>query len=137
MLTAHLSSAGRQWIMMQVRDFDEAKQANFQGQPPVRTDVEIKVQIATEAEDKWAQAMALRSRNELLASAILAATAILILFLRLKRQEHLNLLQETERSALQGAKSASALSRSSPPTSFLSPIRLLKSATLALRFMRF
>ena len=79
-LDTYLSSAGRQWIMMQVRDFDEAKQANFQ----VSLQFELmqhEVQIATEAEDKWAQAMALRSRNELLASAILAATAILILFL--------------------------------------------------------
>jgi PAS domain-containing protein len=56
--------------------------------------------VAIEAEDKWAQGVALRARNELLAAATLAATAILILFLRLKRQEHVVQLQETERNAL-------------------------------------
>ena len=58
------------------------------------------VQIAIEAEDKWAQGVALRARNELLAAATLAATAILILFLRLQRQEHTGQLEETERNAL-------------------------------------
>ena len=58
------------------------------------------VQIAVEAEDKWAQGVALRARNELLAAATLAATAILMLFLRLQRQEHIGQLEETERNAL-------------------------------------
>ena len=58
------------------------------------------VQIAIEAEDKWAQGVALRARNELLAAAILAAAAVLILFLRLQRQEHIDQLEVTERTAL-------------------------------------
>ena len=99
-LDNYLTSAGRQWILMQVRDFDEAKQADFQAVSPQFDLMQHQVQIAIEAEDKWAQGVALRARNELLAAAILAATAILILFLRLKRQEHLGQLQEIERNAL-------------------------------------
>ena len=93
-------SAGRQWILMQLGDFDEAKQDDFQAVSPQFDLMQHQVQIAIEAEDKWAQGVALRARNELLATAILAATAILILFLRLKREEHLSQLQETERNAL-------------------------------------
>ena len=99
-LDNYITSAGRQWIMMQVLDFDEAKQADFQAVSPQFDLLQHQLQIAIEAEDKWAQGVALRSRNELLAAAILAATAILILFLRLKRQEHLGQLRETERNAL-------------------------------------
>ena len=99
-LDHYLMSAGRQWILMQVGDFDEAKQADFQAVSPQFDVMQHQVQIAIEAEDKWAQGVELRARNELLAAAILAATAILILFLRLKRQEHLGQLQETERNAL-------------------------------------
>jgi diguanylate cyclase (GGDEF)-like protein/PAS domain S-box-containing protein len=95
-----MKSANRQWILMQVQDFDEAKQADFQAVSPQFDLMQHQLQIAIEAEDKWAQGVALRARNELLAAAILAATAILILFLRLKRQEHLGQLQETERNAL-------------------------------------
>jgi PAS domain S-box-containing protein len=58
------------------------------------------VQIGVEAEDDWAQGAALRARNELLAAAALAATAILILFLRLQRQEHIAQLEVAERTAL-------------------------------------
>jgi diguanylate cyclase (GGDEF)-like protein/PAS domain S-box-containing protein len=99
-LDNYITSAGRQWILMQVRDFDEAKQFDFQAVSPQFDLMQHQVQIAIEAEDKWAQGVALRARNELLAAAILAATAILILFLRLKRQEHLGQLQATERNAL-------------------------------------
>jgi diguanylate cyclase (GGDEF)-like protein/PAS domain S-box-containing protein len=99
-LDNYLTSAGRQWIMMQVLDFDEAKQADFQAVSPQFDLMQHQVQIAIESEDKWAQAVALKARNELLAAALLAATAVLILFLRLKRQEHLGQLQETERNAL-------------------------------------
>ena len=99
-LDNYITSAGQQWIMMQVLDFDEAKQADFQAVSPQFDLLQHQVQIAIEAEDKWAQGVALRARNELLAAAILATTVILILFLRLKRQEHLGQLQETERNAL-------------------------------------
>jgi hypothetical protein len=85
-LDNYITSAGRQWILMQVRDFDEAKQADFQAVSSQFDLMQHQVQIAIEAEDKWAQGVALRARNELLAAAILAATAILILFLRLKRR---------------------------------------------------
>jgi PAS domain S-box-containing protein len=99
-LDNYIMSAGRQWILMQVGDLDQAKQVDFQEVSPQFDLMQQQVQIAIEAEDKWAQGVALRARNELLAAAILAATAILILFLRLKRQEHLAQLQETERNAL-------------------------------------
>jgi diguanylate cyclase (GGDEF)-like protein/PAS domain S-box-containing protein len=99
-LDNYVTSAGRQWILMQVGDFDDAKQADFQAVSPQFDAMQHQVQIAIEGEDKWAQGVALRARNELLAAAILAAAAILILFLRLKRQEHLGQLQETERNAL-------------------------------------
>jgi len=99
-LDDYIMSAGRQWILMQIGDFDEAKQVDFQEVSPQFDLMQHQVQIAIEAEDKWAQGVALRARNELLAAAILAATAILILFLRLQRQEHVGQLQETERNAL-------------------------------------
>jgi|GEM_PF-1430902 len=99
-LDDYLMSAGRQWILMQIGDFDEAKQVDFQEVSPQFDLMQHQVQIAIVAEDKWAQGVALRARNELLAAAILAATAILILFLRLQRQEHVGQLQETERNAL-------------------------------------
>jgi len=93
-------SAGRQWILIQVGDFDEAKQVDFQEVRPQLDSMQRQVQIAVEGEDKWAQAVALRARNELLAATILAATALLILFLRLQRQEHVSQLEETERNTL-------------------------------------
>jgi diguanylate cyclase (GGDEF)-like protein/PAS domain S-box-containing protein len=99
-LDNYRTSAGRQWILMQLGDFDEAKQLDIQAVSPQFDLMQHKVQIAIEAEDKWAQRVALRARNELLAAAILAATGILILFLRLQKQEHVGQLQETERNAL-------------------------------------
>ena len=93
-------SAGQQWILMQAGDFDKAKQVNFQEVSPQFDLMQHQLQIAVETEDKWAQVVALRARNELLAAAILATAAILILFLRLKRQEHIGQLEETERTAL-------------------------------------
>jgi len=93
-------SEGRQWILMQAGDYDKAKQVNFQEVGPQFDLVQHQLQIAIETEDKWAQASALRARNELLAAAVLATIAILILFLRLKRQEHIGQLEETERTAL-------------------------------------
>jgi len=103
-LDDYLTSAGQQWILIQVREFDEAKQANFHAVGPQFDVMQQQVQIAIKAEDKWAQGVALKARNELLAAAILAATSILILFLGLKRQQHLGQLQETERNALRGSE---------------------------------
>jgi diguanylate cyclase (GGDEF)-like protein/PAS domain S-box-containing protein len=99
-LDNYRTSASRQWILMQLGDFDEAKQVDFQAGSPQFDLMQHRLQIAIEAEDKWVQVVALRARNELLAAAILAATAILIFFLRLQRQEHIGQLQETERNAL-------------------------------------
>jgi diguanylate cyclase (GGDEF)-like protein/PAS domain S-box-containing protein len=99
-LDNYIVSADRQWILMQVGNFDAARQADFQEVRPQFDSMQHQVQIATEAEDQWAQVVALRARNELLAAAILAATAILILFHLLQRQEHIGQLQETERNAL-------------------------------------
>ena len=99
-LDNYITSAGRQWILMQTGDFDEAKQLNFQEVSPQFDAMQHQVQTAIEAEDKWAQSIALRARNELLAAVILAATAILILFLRLQRQEHIDQLEATERATI-------------------------------------
>jgi diguanylate cyclase (GGDEF)-like protein/PAS domain S-box-containing protein len=99
-LDNYIMSAGRQWILIQIGDFDEAKQVDFQKVSPQFDLMQHQVQIAIETEDKWAQGAALRARNEMLAAAILAATAILIFFLRLQRQEHISQLEETERNAL-------------------------------------
>jgi diguanylate cyclase (GGDEF)-like protein/PAS domain S-box-containing protein len=99
-LDNYTQSAGRQWILMQAGDFDKAKQVNFQEVSPQFDLMQHQLQIAIETEDIWAQVVALRARNELLLAAILATTAILILFLRLKRQEHIGQLEETERAAL-------------------------------------
>jgi diguanylate cyclase (GGDEF)-like protein/PAS domain S-box-containing protein len=99
-LDNYIMSAGGQWILMQIGDFDKAKQVDFQAVSPHFDLMQHEVQIAIEAEDKWAQAVALRARNELLAAAILAAAAVLILFLRIQRQEHIDQLEVTERTAL-------------------------------------
>jgi diguanylate cyclase (GGDEF)-like protein/PAS domain S-box-containing protein len=99
-LDNYSTSAGRQWILMQTGDFDEARQVDFQEVSPQFDLMQNQVQIAIEAEDKWAERGALRARNELLAAGVLAATAVLILFVRLQRQEHVGQLQRTERNAL-------------------------------------
>lgn len=96
----YIMSADRQWIIMQAGNFDEAKQAEFQS-VGLRFDLmQHQVQLAIQDEDKWAQGLALRARYELLAAALLAATAILMLFLRLQKEGHLGELQEAERNAL-------------------------------------
>ena len=99
-LDNYTMSAGRQWVLMQIGNFDEAKQLDFQEISPLFDTMQHQVQIAIEAEDNWAQRVALRARNELLAAATLAAAAVLILVLRLQRQEHIGQLEETERNAL-------------------------------------
>jgi diguanylate cyclase (GGDEF)-like protein/PAS domain S-box-containing protein len=99
-LDNYITAAGRQWILIQVGDFDEAEQVDFQEVRPQLDSMQRQVQIAVEGEDKWAQAVALRARNELLAATLLAATALLVLFLRLQRQEHVSQLEETERNTL-------------------------------------
>ena len=97
---SYVRLAERRWLLIQFGDFDEAKQLDFQDVGLQYDLTQNQVQVAIEAEEKWAQGVALRARNELLASAILASTAILLLLFRLKRQEHLVQLQETERKAL-------------------------------------
>jgi diguanylate cyclase (GGDEF)-like protein/PAS domain S-box-containing protein len=99
-LDKYIISADRQWILMQIGNFDEAKQVDFQEVSPQFDLMQHQVQIAIEAEGNWAQGVGLRARNELLAAATLAAIAILILFLRLQRQEHIDQLAKTERNAL-------------------------------------
>jgi diguanylate cyclase (GGDEF)-like protein/PAS domain S-box-containing protein len=99
-LDNYISSAGRQWILIQVGDFDEATEANLQAVSSQFDLMQYQVQTAIDEEDKWAQGVALTATNELLAAAILAAAAFLILLLRLKNQEHFTQLQEAERNAL-------------------------------------
>ncbi len=97
---SYITSADRQWLLIQIGNFDEGKQAEFQAVGSQFDWMQHHVQVAIEAEDKWAQYAALKARYELLAAAVLAATAVLILFLRLQKQEHLSQLQETERNVL-------------------------------------
>jgi diguanylate cyclase (GGDEF)-like protein/PAS domain S-box-containing protein len=99
-LDNYVMSASGQWILIQIGDFDKAKQADFQAGTPHFDLLQHQLQTVIEAEDKWAQGIALRARNELLAAAVLAAAAVLILFLRLQGQEHINQLEVTERTAL-------------------------------------
>jgi hypothetical protein len=99
-LDNYTTSAGRQWILMRIGDFDEAKQVDFQEVGPQFDLMQNQVQIAIEAEDKWSQGAALKARNESLVAATLTASAFLILFLRLQRQEHIGQLEVTERTAL-------------------------------------
>lgn len=97
---SYITSADRQWLLIQIGNFDEGKQAEFQAVGSQFDWMQHHVQVAIEAENKWAQYAALKARYELLAAAVLAATAVLILFLRLQKQEHLSQLQETERNVL-------------------------------------
>ena len=99
-LDLYLTAADHQWILIQVGDFDEATQANLQAVSSKFDLMQDEAQIVIDAEGKWAQGVAQRARSELLAAGVCTATAILILFLRLKRQEHLGQLQEIERNAL-------------------------------------
>ena len=122
---------------MQIGNFDEAKQVDFQEVSPHFDLMQHQVQIAIQAEGNWAQGVALRAKDELLAAATLAAIAILILFLRLQRQEHISQLEKTDATPSARAKSAFALSPNSQPTSFLSPIPLVKSSTPVLPFIQF
>lgn len=100
----YIASADRQWILIKTGNLDEARQFDFQNVSPQFDSMQHRIQIAIEAEDKWIQTIELRGRNELLTAAILAAIAILMLFLRLQRQEHLGQLQETERSTLRDSE---------------------------------
>ena len=99
-LDTYLASASRQWILMQVGNYDAAKQVDFREVSPQFDLMQHQVQIASEAEEQWAQIAALRARNELLAAGVFAAFAVLILCVRLQRQEHSSQLQEAERNAL-------------------------------------
>jgi diguanylate cyclase (GGDEF)-like protein/PAS domain S-box-containing protein len=96
----YTTSADRQWLLMQVGNFDEAKQIHFQSVGPQFDFMQREMQIAIEAENKRVQSVALEARYELLAAAILAATAIMMLFFQLQGEVHRGQLQEAERSAL-------------------------------------
>ena len=99
-LDLYLTAADHQWILIQVGNFDEATQANLQAVSSQFDLMQDQAQLVIDAEGKWAQGVAQRASSELLAAGVCTATAILILFLRLKRQEHLGQLQEIERNAL-------------------------------------
>jgi len=96
----YIASADRQWIQIQLGNFDDAKQMDFEAVGPAFDSMQHLLQVAIEAEDRWAQRSAQRAGYELLTAAALAATAILVLFLRLQKQEHLSQLQDTERNVL-------------------------------------
>jgi len=99
-LDNYIVSADRQWILMQTGDFDNAKRVDFRDVSPQFDLMQHQIDIAVEDEDKWVQDVMLKSRNEILAAAVLTATAILILFLQLQKQEHIGQLEVIERTAL-------------------------------------
>jgi diguanylate cyclase (GGDEF)-like protein/PAS domain S-box-containing protein len=103
-LDNYIASARRQWLLIQARDFNDATKANLQVVSSQFDLMQYQVQTAIDGEEKWVQSVALRARNELLAAAVLGTTAVLILFLRLKTQEHLGQLRETERNALRDSE---------------------------------
>jgi len=103
-LDTYISSAGQQWILIEVGDFDEATHAGFQAVSSQFDVMQYQMQVAIDEEDKWAQSVAREATNEALSAALLAAAGILILFLRLKKQEHFSQLQEIERSALRASE---------------------------------
>lgn len=104
LLDNYIESTRRQSILIQDRDFNDATKANLQVVSSQFDLMQYQVQIAIDGEEKWAQSVALRARNEFLAAAVLGTTAILILFLRLKTQEHLGQLREAERNALRDSE---------------------------------
>jgi len=99
-LDNYVAAADREWILIRVGDFDQATQSNLQAVSGDFNFLQDQIQIAIDAEDKWAQVVALRGRNELLVAGIGAVSAVLLLFFRLKRQEHRAQLQITERNTL-------------------------------------
>lgn len=99
-LDSYISSAGKQWILIEVGDFDEATETNLQAVSSQFDLMQYQLQVAIDDEDKWAQVSAQKATNELLAAAILAAAAFVIVLIHLKNQEHTSQLQETERNAL-------------------------------------
>jgi diguanylate cyclase (GGDEF)-like protein/PAS domain S-box-containing protein len=96
----YMISTNRQWILIQVGNFDEAKQLHFQSVEPQFDFMQHEMQTAIEAEDNWVQGVALEARYELLAAAILVTTAILMLLFQLQKEVHHSQLQEAERNAL-------------------------------------
>lgn len=94
-----MMSSDQQWLLIQTGNFDEGKQAEFQGVGSQFDVMQHQVQLAIESGNQWAR---VRPKSEIraLPAAVLAGSAVLILFLRLQKQEHLSQLQETERNAL-------------------------------------
>jgi hypothetical protein len=60
-LDNYKTSASQQWILTEVGDFDEAKLADFQLVSPQFDLMQHQLQIAIEAEEKFAQGAALKS----------------------------------------------------------------------------
>jgi diguanylate cyclase (GGDEF)-like protein/PAS domain S-box-containing protein len=96
----YIIPAERQWLLIEVANFDEAKQMHFQSVGPQFDFMQRQLQLAIEAEGKWGQIAALEARYELLAAAILVVTAIWMLFFQLQKEVHLRQLHEAERIAL-------------------------------------
>jgi diguanylate cyclase (GGDEF)-like protein/PAS domain S-box-containing protein len=97
---SYMLAANRQWLLMQVGNFDEAKQTYFQSVGPQFESMQHQLQIAIEAENKRVQRSAPEARYELLTAVILAATAIIMMFFQLQKEVHESQLQKAERSVL-------------------------------------
>jgi PAS domain S-box-containing protein len=96
-LDHYIMSASRQWILMQLGDFDGARQLDFDEVSPGFDMMQHKIQVAMDNENRWGQSVARTSRNEMLLAGILAAAATLLLYLRLQRRDHISQLESTFR----------------------------------------
>src|ERR1022692_1109884 len=101
LLDNYMRVADHQWQLAEAGEFEAARRVDFEEVNPRLDALQSKISEASGAEDQWAEAIALRSRNELLVAAFLAAIAFLTLFLRFQRQKHGTQLAVAERNALQ------------------------------------
>lgn len=133
-----MMSSDQQWLLIQTGNFDEGQTGRIPGSRlTIRCDA---APGATCHRIRKPVGSLVRPKSEIraLAAAVLAASAVLILFLRLQKQEHLSQLQETERNALRESEETfSSSQRAVNRLSSSSPIRVVESNTLVLPFMRF
>jgi PAS domain S-box-containing protein len=101
LLDNYMRVADYQWQLVETGHFEAARRVDFEEVNPQFDVLQSKISEASEAEDQWAEAIALRSRNELLVAAFLAALAVLMLFQRFQMQKHSKQLVVAGRDAFQ------------------------------------